>query len=257
MISPIHAIHVLLEGFTASFRPPLTISGTQISTPLPSYSNLLGMISACAGRIVMPEETRIGFEFHCQSHDIEIERKDRLSLKDGRLRPFRDAKAPKDYRLHINTSSENFSGFIEEIHQGIGYRQVYWHPKMDLYITNIDLKSAFENPAAPPCFGRSQDIAWIVFVEEIEIYPMTKGAIGPTLIPMPQLGVPGLVVRLPEWMENTRMGYTRKPGPFGVYQAMIPTTDFRCMIERKNLYHPSDAESDNHVIYLHEWMEKQ
>jgi hypothetical protein len=223
---------------------------------MPSYSNLLGIISACAGRIVKPKETRIGFEFLCQSHDIEMERKDRLSLEGGKLGHLKKKKAPKDYRLHIKTSSENLSGFLEEISQGIGYRQVYWYPKLDLYITNHDLKNAFENPAATPCFGRSQDIAWIVFVREIKLYPIAKGAIGPTLIPIPQVGVPGLVVRLPEWMENTKMGYTREPGPFGIYQAMIPTIDFRCMIERENLYHPSDHEKDKDVIYLHKWAEE-
>ncbi|MHC1581465.1 MAG: hypothetical protein ACXQT5_00295 [Candidatus Syntropharchaeia archaeon] len=136
-------------------------------------------------------------------------------------------------------------------------RQVYWYPRLDLYITNTALKDAFERPAATPCFGRSQDIAWISFVREIKLYPVSKGALGPTLIPMPQPGVPGMVVRLPEWMQNTKMGYTREPGPFGVYQAMIPTTDLRFEIERESLYHPSDAEKENYVIYLHRWIEEK
>lgn len=253
-MTSIPALHVRLEGLTSSFRHPLTISGTQVSTPMPSYSNLLGTISACACRIVKPEETRIGFEFRCQSHDLELERKDRLVLKGNKLKPFRDKKAPKDYRLHVKTGSESFSVFLEEVHQGISYRQVYWYPKLDLYLTNLGLRSAFENPAATPCFGRSQDIAWIVFVREIELYPRTKGALGATLIPMPQPGVAGLIVRLPEWMDNTRMGYTREPGPFGIYQAMIPTTDLRFEVERENLYHPSDSETHDFAIYLHKWI---
>jgi CRISPR-associated protein Cas5t len=226
------AIHVRFEGLTASFRHPLTISGTQVSTPMPSYSTLLGVISACAGRIVKPEETRIGFELHCQSHDLELERTMRWKVdKKGRLKPH-----PKG--------------------QGISKRQVYWYPKLDLYLTNLEFKNAFEKPAATPCFGRSQDIAWIVFVRETKLMAREKGALGPTLIAMPQIGVPGLVVRLPEWMENTKMGYTRQPGPFGIYQAIIPTTDVRFMIERDNLYHPSDSEMSNYVIYLHKWMKE-
>jgi CRISPR-associated protein Cas5t len=228
----IPALHVRLEGLTSSFRHPLTISGTQISTPMPSYSNLLGMLSACAGRIVKAKDTRIGFEFHCQSNDFELERTTRWMVdRKGRLKP-----QPKG--------------------QGICKRQVYWYPKLDLYVTNIDLKAAFKNPAATPCFGRSQDIAWIVFIRETELYPVAKGAIGATLIPMPQLGVPGLVVRLPEWIDNSKMGYVREPGPFGIYQAMIPTTEIRFEVERKNLYRPSDSEEDNCVIYLHEWIKE-
>lgn len=231
-MTTIPALHIQLEGLTASFRHPLTISGTQISTPVPSYSNLLGMISACTGRIVKPDETRIGFEFHCQSHDLELERTNRLMVdKKGRLRPH-----PKG--------------------QGISKRQVYFYPKLDLYATNLHLMGAFKNPMATPCLGRSQDIAWIVFVREIELYPMVKGELGPTLIPMPQSGVPGLVVRLPDWMENTRMGYPRESGPFGIYQAMIPTTKLRFEVERKNLFHPSDSDGENYVIYLHEWTEE-
>lgn len=226
----IPALHVQLEGLTSSFRHPLTISGTQVSTPMPAYSNILGMVSACAGRIIKPKETRIGLEFHCRSYDFELERTERWMVdKKGRLK-------------------------LQPKGQGISKRQVYWYPKLDLYVTNLELKSVFINPAATPCFGRSQDIAWIVFAREIELFPVTKGALGPTLIPMPQLGVPGLVVRLPEWMDNTRMGYTRQPGPFGIYQAMIPTTNLRFEVERESLYHPSDSEMGDDVIYLHRWM---
>lgn len=225
------ALHIRLEGFSSSFRHPLTISGTQISTPVPSYSNLLGMISACAGRIIKPEETRIGFEFHCQSNDLELERTVRWELKGGKLK-------------------QHSKG------QGISNRQVYWYPKLDLYLTEISLKKAFENPSATPCLGRSQDIAWIIFVKEIELCPLQNGELGPTLIPMPQKGVPGLVVRLPEWMNNKKMGYVRETGPFGIYQAMSPTSELRFEVERENLFHPSDAQIDNHVIYLHEWIKE-
>ena len=256
MTEPISCLHVHIEGWTASFGFPLVKSGTQISTPVPSYSNLLGMISACAGRIITPEETRIGFEYHCSQSSLEIERKDRLALKGGKLGTISKATAPKDYRFHVKTYDDGKVAFLEEMRQGIGNRQIYWYPKLDLYITNLSLRSAFENPAATPCLGRSQDIAWITSVKEIKLTPLDSGAIGPTLIPTHQTGVPGLVVRLPEWMVNNKMGYSRDTGPFGVYQAMIPTMKFRCIVGGKNLYHPSDEEEFNHAIYLHEWARK-
>jgi CRISPR-associated protein Cas5t len=243
---------------TASFRYPLVVSGTQITTPVPSYSTILGMISACAGRIIKPEETRIGFEFHSRSRNLELERKDRMVLKGKKLQPFRDKKAPKDYRLHLKTEQERVCGFLEEVHQGIGPREVYWRPRLDLYLTNVNLKSAFENPASTPCFGRSQDIGWISFIREIDLIPKSGGKLGPTLIPMSQkpFPIPSLIVRLPEYMENARMGYVREPGPFGIYQAMNPTVDWRFEVTGENFYHPSDAESEctDDVIYLHQWL---
>ncbi len=223
------ALHVCLEGFTASFKHPLIISGTQISTPMPAYSTLLGMISACAGRVVKPNETRIGFEFRCKSHDIELERTTRFEFKEGRLK-------------------RHGAG------QGISRRQVYWEPRLDLYLTNSELKSAFEYPVATPSFGRSQDIAWITRVKEIELRPVKEGALGPTLVPYPQEGISGLLVRLPEWFKNEVHSMTRIAGPFGRYQAMLPTLDARYYVQSENLFHPSDAAKEGDVIYLHQWL---
>lgn len=231
-MSPIPALHIRLEGFTASFRHPLVLSGTQISTPVPSYSHVLGMISACAGRAVGPQETRIGFEFHCESRDLELERTVRWQVdKQGRLKPHSKG-------------------------QGISYRQVYWTPRLDLFVTSLDLKPAFERPAATPCFGRSQDIAWIKSLKEVELHPVLKGALGPTLIPYPQPGIAGLILRLPEWFENNILGRSRRPGPFGHYQAMPPTVgDMRFQVERADLFHPSDSQREDDVVYVHQWLQ--
>lgn len=227
----IRTLHVRLEGMTASFRHPLIISGTQISTAMPAYSNLLGMISACAGRFVGPEETRLAFEYRCQSQDLELERTVRWQMdKKGRL------------RLHSKG-------------QGINYRQVHWLPALDLYVTNLHFKPVFQRPVATPCFGRSQDIAWIKWCREVDLVPVTRGALGPTLIPYPQQGIAGLIVRLPEWFENGVVGKPRRPGPFGHYLAMVPTAgDLRFEVEREELFHPSDAKNETDAIYLHRWL---
>lgn len=225
----INALHVRIEGLTSSFRYPLIISGLQLSVPVPTYSSILGMISSCAGRIVSSKETRIGFEFYCKSDNVDIERTVRLSNKG---------------KLKLNPV------------QGILKRQIYWHPVMDLYLTNLNLKGAFENPVSTPSFGRSQDIAWISRVNEVTLTPLNRGMLAPTLIPMNMLkkkGVPGLVSRLPEWFDNTKMGHVRKSGPFGVYLAMNPKSKKRFYVEGRNLFHPSDSQKED-VIYLHEWV---
>jgi CRISPR-associated protein Cas5t len=230
-MSELPAVHVCLEALSASFRYPLTISGTQISTSVPAYSNVLGIISACAGRFVKPSETRVGFEFACKSHWLELEKTRRLEMnKQGRLRSHSKG-------------------------QGISYRQVYSFPSLDLYLSNVNLREVFERPASTPCFGRSQDIAWIKSVREVTLRSAPKGSIGPTLIPYPQQGVAGLLVRLPEWFDNDRPNQPRRPGPFGRYQAMPSAVKgLRFEIERSDLFHPSDAENATDVIYLHQWM---
>jgi len=230
-MSVMRALHIRMEGYTASFRHPLVLSGTQLSTPMPAYSNVLGMISACAGRVVNHNETRVGFEFHCQCRDLELERTVRWQMdKQGRLKPHSKG-------------------------QGLSFRQVYWQPRLDLYVENLDLRSAFERPIATPRFGRSQDIAWIRWCRDVELQPVESGALGPTLLPYPQAGVAGVIVRLPEWFRNDVLGQPRRPGPFGHYQAVPPTVgEMRFEVERGDLFHSSDAERENHVVYLHRWL---
>ncbi len=229
-MTAIEALHIRLEGLTASFRHPLAITGTQISTPVPSYSNLLGIISACEGRFVRPSETRVAFEFSCETHFLELERTVRLQMdKMGRLHPHRKG-------------------------QGLSYRQVYGSPTLNLYLTNLDFLRAFQRPAATPCFGRSQDIAWISRVDRISLVPVSKGALGPTLLPYPQSGIAGVIVRLPEWFNHGKQGEARRPGPFGHYQALPSIArGLRFIVERSNLFQPSDAAQAGDAVYLHQW----
>jgi CRISPR-associated protein Cas5t len=218
---------VRFSGFSASFRHPLILTGVQISTPVPPFSTLLGLISACAGRIITPKDTRLGFEFKACATDREIERTNRFQLKAGVLRPHREG-------------------------QSIMYRQVHFDPVLDLYLTNVALREAFENPVSTPTLGRSQDLAWIDFVREIELEPVESGFIGPTLLPR-AFPLRGLIMRLPEWMENDRMGLVRKTGPFGFYMVGVPTKQTRILVSGPNLYHASDSVSPNDVVYVHNW----
>jgi hypothetical protein len=92
-------------------------------------------------------------------------------------------------------------------------------------------------------------------VREIDLELRPNGALGPTLIPFPQPGLAGLIVRLPEWFENSIAYQARRAGPFGHYQAMFPTIGgIRFAIERPDLFHPSDAGNNDDVIYLHRWL---
>lgn len=224
-------LHVRFSAFSASFRHPLTLTGVQITTPVPPFSTLLGIISSCAGKIVTPQDTRLGFEFIAASTDREIERTNRFQFKGGVLREHREG-------------------------QSILLRQVHFNPVLDLYVTNTNLKRAFEYPVSTPSLGRSQDVAWIDFVREISLESIEEGDVGPTLLPQP-FPVRGLILRLPEWMENDRMGYVRKAGPFGFYMAGVPTDTMRTHVKGPNLFHPSDSSSPNDAVYIHSWLKKR
>ena len=101
--------------------------------------------------------------------------------------------------------------------QGILYRQIHFKPRLDLYLTNLDLADAFRNPVATPCLGRSQDLCWITKVEEVELTPVKSGKIGSTMISSKFIKgyLTPEIVRGVEWFDNEVVGKVRKVGAMG------------------------------------------
>jgi CRISPR-associated protein Cas5t len=228
------ALHIHLEAFTSFSRRPLLISGTQITMPVPPYSTLLGLISCVAGKEITYKDTRIGFEFHCVSDGPELMRTNRLMTVNGELR-------------------EHVSG------QGILTQMIHFIPRLDLYLTNTDLKQYFDGPKHFPRLGRSQDLMWIKRVEEIELEQVHSGAIGPTLLPREHLVnvPPSYMVNHAEYFHNDKTGYCRKLGPLGHYQALNPTIKgrYKIRVTNNSLFHPSNLTNKEDVIYVHQWKE--
>lgn len=215
-------LHICLEGWTATFRLPLIYSGTALSAPVPPYSTLLGLIGNLAGRAIAPDETRIGYTFRSAGTSYDLETTRRLELdKQGRLKAQR---VP-----------------------GIAKRQFHVRPTLDLYLDNLELRSAFDFPANAPCLGRSQDVAWITDVKEIEVEPRSEGTVRGTLIPFPQAGASGQILNLPDYFVNDQRGYTRQTGRTTKFLAV--RYENPAHIKRADLFKPS-ATSGDEVIYL-------
>lgn len=221
-------LHIQLEGFSAFFRLPFIVTGTQLSSPLPPYSTLLGLISCCAGRDVTPLEVKIGYEYKKRGTTFEIERTNRLEM---------DTKG----RLKSNVKG-----------QGISYREIHIAPVLDLYLSDVGLKTIFEKPKGTPCLGRSQDIVWIKHVEETELIEKKEGKIGATLLPFPQKDFGGRIVRLADYFDNSKQGVLRKLKKLGIYQA-VPQTIDGISVATNNLFHPSNVLDEQRVVYVHNW----
>lgn len=218
-------LHVQIRGWTATFRLPLLYSGTGLTSPLPPYSTLLGLLGALAGREISHNETRIGFVF--QSNGTAI---DRESLK--RL------KIDSAGRLSIQPKPNN------------RMNQFHVCPCLDLYIDNTDFNWLFEEPRNPPCLGRSQDIAWIESVQEIEATPTQQGIIRGTLVPFPQIGASGQILVLPDYFNNEKQGYTRTIGKLNRYLAVKWETPSKVegVREGELLHIPVTGET----VYMHQ-----
>lgn len=221
------AIHARLEGFTASYPYPFLRSGTQLTLPCPPLSGIFGNLSACCGRPVAPPLS-FGFEFHSDPD---------LSIDLERTR-----------RLRMNPATGKLSDNPE---RGVAKRQFHFRPILDLYILGVELLPFLQSPVATPCLGRSQDIAWITLAQEIELEPAPSGVLRRTMVPFPNGQVGGRVLPpLADYFVNTVPGRTRRIGRLTRYQfvespaAVVGHDGFA-------LFHPSDRESQDHVIYLH------
>jgi CRISPR-associated Cas5-like protein len=234
-VNAISAIHVRMQGYTAFFNHVFLRTAIQITLPTPTYSALLGLISACADKTVYPEDTRIGFEFRHASESEELER--------------------TNTRLKLDRKKQVLREVYE---QGLMRRRIHFKPQLDLYLTNLDLAHAFTNPSAPPCLGRSQDLCWITKVEQVTLTPVKSGNIGSTMIDsrIIKKNIPSLIVRCAEWFDNEVTGRIRKVGDVGFYQAISPGfahQQERINVTMPHLYHPSNLETPDDVIYLHQW----
>jgi CRISPR-associated protein Cas5t len=214
--------HARLEGWTATFRLPLIYSGTAMTAPLPPYSTILGLIGNLAGREVQPGETRIGYIFRSTGTGVDLETSRRLEMdRDGRLK--------------------------SQTVPGIARREFHVRPRLDLYLDNRAFRAVFELPKGVPCLGRSQDLAWITVVEELEAQPCVDGVIRGTLVPFPQSGVAGLILPLPDYLLNNRRGFTRSAGRLSKFQAV--RYEAPAHITRADLFRVEGLHEDG-AVYL-------
>jgi len=220
-------LYIHIRGWTATFRLPLLYSGTGLTSPVPPYSTLLGMIGCMAAHDLSPEAVgRMGYIFRSDSKAIDLETTKRLSVNEkGQLRP--------------NTRKGD----------GIARREFHVNPELHLYLENLQLKNIFEEPQNIPTLGRSQDVCWIESISEVNCEPKEEGIVRGTLVPFPTNGASGLILLLPDWFENSTTGYTRCIGKLGKYQAVSHDSPSG-KIKLKNLF---AVEGQDCCIYLHDF----
>lgn len=223
------ALHIRLEGFSATYPYPFLKSGTQLTMPLPPFSSIFGNLSACAGRPVGPSETAIAVEFRSRGTGIDLETTRRL----------------KTDKTHGKLSRN------PEL--GIAKREFHVAPQLDLYLTATEMESIFLRPVAVPCLGRSQDLAWITIVRRIELVPVDSGQLGPTLVPFPNPQVGGLISPpLADYFRNDSAGFVRTAGRYSRYQFVAEGTNVRSALGF-DLYRPDDSDSEQHAVVLHQF----
>ena len=159
-------LRVKLNGWTASFRYPIFISGYQPTLPLPPISTIYGILSAAKGKLVTPVDTRVGFVFTSKGKTVDLE---------------------TIYELGGNLKAK--SNVIK--------REFLIDPELYLYIENLDFGEFFKRPHYQILIGRSSDLAMISSVEVVELAVRAEVSYTNTILPFNFAEAHGMVQSLP------------------------------------------------------------
>lgn len=228
-------LYARIRSWTATFKMPLFYSNTGVGSVMPTlrippYTTIIGMLRNMVGRDLRVDEVgRIGFIFEYEnSGNDDLEKIVSFKLKGT--------------KLQVNKGQSNPTR-----------REFLVRPTLHLYLENVVLfQQHFEQPFNIPCFGRSQDLAWLETLDNgrqcelVEAKETNRGTVRKTLIPFPQLGASGIIYPLVDYYNNFEIGSTRTPGSLRTYQFI----EARATIERPGLYKVSNL--DDAVIYMHD-----
>ncbi len=223
----LEVVYAKFSGPTASFRIPSIISGDQLSLAVPSYSNILGMLSYAANREIKPSETRIGFRYEFSGRALDLETFYRWKRNENGT-----------YSYHDKGSS-------------IRRREFHYDVTLEIILTNLKLYDIIDRPYRQLSLGRSQDLLTVEKVEIIEIEPVNEGELFGTLLPLDNndISINGYIYKLPEYFKYIK-GKVRRPQSFRTFIALdsyIQNISFPNLYNIKKLEYPT--------FYLHQWYE--
>jgi CRISPR-associated protein Cas5t len=192
------AYRVELNGWTASFRYPQLVSGTQPTLPLPPPSTIYGLVSAAVGQWVDPRDCRLAYVFQHAGKARDLE---------------------TIYQFSNSASAKS----------NVVWREWLTDWKLWLYFLDQRWTQAFECPAYPLLLGRQQELAYAAGSREIVLEQRVTRLKG-TAVPFPLQGASGMLLALPLVMSPD---IPRRPLGVRIWQLVHRP----CSLEAEGLYH--------------------
>ena len=164
------AYRIHITSWTASFRYPNLISGYQPSLVVPPLSTIYGLISAAVGDYICAYDVAVGYVFEFGSQTIELETIYQFNRKSSPL-----------------SSKSN-----------VIWRQILFDNSLWLYLRDEQVAESFLKPRFQLLLGRSNDLAAVDSVEEINLQtlPEMTGLRG-TVVPMEKVPMSAPIQALP------------------------------------------------------------
>lgn len=154
----LQAVRIRLRAYTASFRAPSFVA-YQLSLAVPPLATIFGLLSAAAGRWILPDE--VPWLAYCCTYDTRV----------------KDLEAI--YSV-VRGKREEAPRYSE---RNIVWREFLVHPELLLFLP-IEWREPFRRPRYPLVLGRSQDVAFTEEMVETTLDPVEQGQVSGVLLPV-------------------------------------------------------------------------
>jgi CRISPR-associated protein Cas5t len=185
-MSKLRVVRVTVEAPVTSFRYPHFLVGRQVSYDMPPPSTIYGHIASALGELPTATSFQFGYDFRFVSRCSDLEHQ-HIITAGGQAFAAEGGK----YRTSVQATVQPH------------LRDFLFRPTLVLYVTRHDWIEAFWSPAFCVVLGRSQDLASVTKVEDIELEERTGAYFEHTLLPFsyrPYVGI-GATVLMPRWIE--------------------------------------------------------
>jgi CRISPR-associated protein Cas5t len=179
----IEAVRVTITAYTASFRVPHFV-GYQLTLPVPPLSTIYGLISAAAGRWVLPQEVEwLAYRCEYESKEMDMEKIVQIDWENGSPMP---RKPPKTF--------------------AVIQREFLAMPRLTLYLPP-EWESPFRCPRYSLLLGRTQDVATVEEIKRVDLQQVSDGKVSGVLLPF-ELLTKG---NASAWLQNLPVAFTDEP----------------------------------------------
>jgi len=177
---------VQIEAPITSFRYPHFLIGRQAGFDMPPPSTIYGHIASAVGEWFDPATVKFAYHFSFQAKGSDLEHQ-HVITRGGQSFMWGTKKYPVSTQAVVQPHLRDF----------------LFGCRLTLYLYPPDLAEAFRHPVFCVNLGRSQDLASITSVEEVELEQAKGAYLEQTLLPFsmrPQLGR-GVTVLMPRYIE--------------------------------------------------------